>query len=258
MCVLKPEGDCSADSLSLTPRILGSFAFLGGVLWWGSTTKKRLQDQAAADRRIAEARSAAVLRQHALVEEVVQSLPGALWISNTDQDRDGTPRWVRQHTAALEGTDQVVGLVVDETAQRLREEAVRLEEQQAQRARHLESIGRLAGEAAHDTNNVLMIAQSMAQFAGKALPKAHPAQAELDEIGDICTRTGRRMHRLMAFTRQGVRPAEGTTQVLVLDDDANVRRLVCAVLSRAGFTPVPTDSAAEAIEIVSAAPSPCC
>ena len=234
--------------LTTTMRLLGSIAVLGVVLWWGLSRIGVLQVQAAEARRQATIRAAAVQLQKGLIEEVVACLPGAMWVSDPELKRttwlsptwssilgttpkpgaslseilgcehppeervqichrDGTPRWLRQHTVALDD-GQVIGLVVDETAHRQREQALQQHELRAQRARHLESMGRLAGEAAHDTNNVLMIAQSMAQITADRLPHNHPVQEDLAAIDACCLETSKGMVQLMAFSQQRPQSAQ--------------------------------------------------
>jgi signal transduction histidine kinase len=256
-----------ADAVTSTVRLCGCVTILGAILWWGLSRIERLQQQAAEDSRRVLARSARVQRQRELIDEVVAGMPGALWVSDVGLQRttwlspyweailgrtpstgtsvaallglaelpggsirisgpDGAPRWLRQHVAAL-SDDKVIGLVVDETAHRQREAVLAQRAVQAERARSLESIGRLAGVVAHDANNVLMIAQSVAMVAASQLSPSHPARPDLDEISACSARGGQRMMQLMAFARRHgdsveqidvgevVRRAEGLLRLLL-------------------------------------------
>ncbi len=124
------------------------------------------------------------------------------WHSSTiNLRRDGQPLDCEWFSASLlNASGEVVGIaafVQDMTEQR------RLERHVAQSQR-VESIGRLAGGVAHDFNNLLTAIFGGVAAARDALPPAHPARADLDDIQAAADRAAGLTHRLLAFARQQV------------------------------------------------------
>lgn len=79
-------------------------------------------------------------------------------------------------------------------------------EQQFLQAQKMEALGRIAGGAAHDFNNVLMALRASTLLALDSLGADHPARVEVEEIRAGVDRAVELTRRLLSFSR---RPAEG-------------------------------------------------
>jgi len=109
--------------------------------------------------------------------------------------QDGTYRWfdAKGRKVAREGRSVVVGRDITERR--------RLEAQLIQ-AQKMEGIGRLAGGAAHNFNNLLVVIAGSAQFAAATLPADAPAQGDLAEIERAVERASALTRQLLAFARR--------------------------------------------------------
>jgi signal transduction histidine kinase len=76
-------------------------------------------------------------------------------------------------------------------------ERARLEEE-LQRARHLEAMGRLAGGIAHDCNNLLSAIEGYAQLVLSALARDDPVREDVTEIVRAATRAAALTRQLLA------------------------------------------------------------
>jgi PAS domain S-box-containing protein len=93
---------------------------------------------------------------------------------------------------------EVVGttaLMVDVTRER------RLEEE-LNRARRLDLLGRLASGIAHDFNNLLSVVLSLTELARASLPADHPVHADLHRITEAGEQAAGLAAQLLAFSRQ--------------------------------------------------------
>jgi two-component system cell cycle sensor histidine kinase/response regulator CckA len=109
-------------------------------------------------------------------------------------------RWIANYIGGLpegEHEHQAVILSIDITAQRLSEE-------RSLEARRLESLGRLAGGVAHESNNQLMVILQCAHFVlgRRDLPQA--AREDLELIRRAAERTANITAQLLAFGRRQV------------------------------------------------------
>jgi two-component system, cell cycle sensor histidine kinase and response regulator CckA len=87
------------------------------------------------------------------------------------------------------------------TAVQAETEKERLQTQLAQ-ARHLESIGRLAGGVAHDFNNMLQTILGNAELALGDLPPGSEARESVEEIRKAAERSANLTRQLLAFARR--------------------------------------------------------
>lgn len=89
---------------------------------------------------------------------------------------------------------------------RLQEEIAnhRRTEDQLERSRHMDALGRLAGGLAHDMNNMITAVMGYSSLAGDALEPEHPARQDLAEIVTSCERAGGLLGQVLAFGRQRV------------------------------------------------------
>ncbi len=75
-------------------------------------------------------------------------------------------------------------------------------EQELERARRLELIGRLASGVAHDFNNLLSVVLGVSQLAGIALPADHPVHDDLQRFTAAGEQAANLAAQLLAFARQ--------------------------------------------------------
>lgn len=92
---------------------------------------------------------------------------------------------------------RVVGAMTDIT------ERVELEAQ-LRHSQKMEAVGTLAGSVAHDFNNVLMSILAFAELARDAMPTAHSARGDIDEVLRAVERAAALSRQLLAFSRKQV------------------------------------------------------
>lgn len=76
-------------------------------------------------------------------------------------------------------------------------------EREFRHAQKMEAVGRLAGEVAHDFNNVLMAISATARLVEGKLEKGSEVQSLLREIGPQVKRANQLTRRLLDFSRRG-------------------------------------------------------
>jgi PAS domain S-box-containing protein len=120
--------------------------------------------------------------------------------------KDGTCITVLNNSIPLTDADgNVTGMLstlFDITARKRAEaEHERLQAQLSQ-AQKMESVGRLAGGVAHDTNNLLTGIMSYVELSRDRLEPDHPVRAFLDEITQDAQRSASITRQLLAFARK--------------------------------------------------------
>jgi PAS domain S-box-containing protein len=157
-----------------------------------------------------------VLRQEVL-EYILAAKPG--WREFPMRARDGHSVDVSWANVRLsDGTTICIGQDITE---RKRLEARFLQ------AQKMESVGRLAGGVAHDFNNLLTVITGFADMAAEALPRDHPARADLVEIRGAADRATSMTSQLLAFARkQIINPQVVRLNDLILNLDRMLRRLI--------------------------------
>ena len=93
----------------------------------------------------------------------------------------------------------------DRTEVHRAEEALRQREEQLQRSRRMEAIGRLAGGVAHDFNNLLTAMLGYVTLAREGAARGEPVEDELEEIRRAAEQAADLTGQLLAFSRQQVR-----------------------------------------------------
>jgi signal transduction histidine kinase len=114
---------------------------------------------------------------------------------------DGSTRWLllTVHPVDWDG-DEAVSVVVEDAAPMLASDQllVRMEAQLAQAA-HLEGLGQLAGDIAHDVNNVLGAVGIQVELAARAVRRREDPSTYLHSIGEAVDRGVDLTRQLLAF-----------------------------------------------------------
>jgi PAS domain S-box-containing protein len=114
---------------------------------------------------------------------------------------DGTPGWLQAYARLRPQADgrraRVVGVAMDVTSRRRADEHLR----QSQR---LESIGRLAGGIAHETNNQMAIVLGFADFVLRRGGLPPDLRADVEQIRHAADRTAGITRQLLTFSRRTV------------------------------------------------------
>lgn len=102
------------------------------------------------------------------------------------------------------GTDRGAAFVLDLTALRETQAALRRAESRAERAQRMEAVGRLAGGIAHDFNNMLTVILGHCEIVMRRLPPDHPDRESLTQIERAGKRASALTQKLLAFSRRQV------------------------------------------------------
>ncbi len=101
------------------------------------------------------------------------------------------------------GVGQVLIQAIDLSRQRRAEDALRQRDEELQRARRLEALGRLAGGMAHDFNNLLTVIMGYSEQLQLTL-QGHPASAQAQRIADAADKASSLTQKLLAISRRQV------------------------------------------------------
>jgi PAS domain S-box-containing protein len=127
---------------------------------------------------------------------------------------DGRLRWIADH-GEIQRNEQgrpisPTGICTDVTDRKVAEERVR-------QAHRMESIGRLAGGVAHETNNQMSVVLGSADFILRRTDVPEPVRADVEFIRKAAERTAAVTAQLLAFSRRQILKPE------LLDLNAVVR-----------------------------------
>jgi PAS domain S-box-containing protein len=152
------------------------------------------------------------------------------WIADqgrVERDQEGRPRYL-------------TGVCMDVTDRRNAEEKLR-------QSHRMESVGRLAGGVAHETNNQMSVVIGAADFILRRPDVPEAVRADVEHIRQAAERTSAVTAQLLAFSRrQFLRPVVLDLSGLVARWESVLRRVMgedCSVLilSREGIAPVRAD-----------------
>lgn len=114
---------------------------------------------------------------------------------------DGAVRWIADQGRVVSGPPgrppAITGVCMDVTERHATEEQLR----QAQR---MESIGRLAGGVAHETNNQMSVVLGSVEFISRRHDLPEAVRADVDQVRRAAERTAAVTAQLLAFSRRQV------------------------------------------------------
>ncbi len=148
---------------------------------------------------------------------------------------DGKVRWIADQGEVRRGPNEqpafMTGVCTDVTDRRAAEERLR-------QSHRMESVGRLAGGVAHETNNQMSVVLSAASFILQRPDMPEVVRTDVDYIRKAAERTAAVTSQLLAFSRRQVmRPAILDLNTVVTGWEPVLRRLMgedCAVTLRLG------------------------
>ena len=118
-------------------------------------------------------------------------------------------------------------VVIDVTARRRTEAALRASQEQLRQSQKMEAIGSLAGGIAHDFNNLLTAILGYCDLALGSLPADTGAHDDVNEIRRAAQRAAELTHQLLAFSRRQVlKPTVFDLNTVVQGTEKILRRLV--------------------------------
>ncbi len=117
--------------------------------------------------------------------------------------KDGSRVAVLVGIATLPNT-HTIAFMVDLSAQKRAEEALKRTEGQLRHAQKMEAVGRLAGGVAHDFNNLLSVVLSYSEMIIDDLPPENPMRADVQEIEKAGKQAAEITRQLLTFSRQEV------------------------------------------------------
>jgi PAS domain S-box-containing protein len=122
---------------------------------------------------------------------------------------------------------RLIGITTDITdRKRAEEERARLETQ-LREARHLESVGRLAGGVAHDFNNLLTVINGYAESLIDQLNSQDALSASATRIRKAGRRAAELVGQLLAFSqRQMIRPRTLDLNEIIVESQAELRQVL--------------------------------
>lgn len=141
----------------------------------------------------------------------------------------GRQLWVRAIGQPMrDGAGRIIGAsgaLLDQTAHKVAQAALRATEAQLQQAQRLEVVGQLTGGIAHDFNNLLTVILGNAELLSEQL-QDRPALQSLAQMSRTAAERGAALtQRLLAFARkQALQPQPVDTHQLLAGMDALLRR----------------------------------
>ncbi len=188
-----------------------------------------------------------IARVHADDREYVSQMVGRTLESGDALDYefrillpDGRVRWIADQGKVgrdAEGRPRyLTGVCMDVTERRSAEERLR-------QSHRMESVGRLAGGVAHETNNQMSVVLVAADFILRRTDVPEAARADVEHIRKAAERTSAVTAQLLAFSRRQIlRPVALDLSALVRNWEGVLRRTMgedCTVVLRTAPSPAP-------------------
>jgi two-component system cell cycle sensor histidine kinase/response regulator CckA len=130
-----------------------------------------------------------------------------------ERDRNGLP-------------SRVVGCNFDITSRKQAEREREQFHEHLANMQKLESLGKLAGGVAHDSNNLLQLILGHAEIALEQTPETHPAHNHLKAIQETSQRSAKLVRQLLAFARkQTILPARLNLNQVITDSIPMLKQL---------------------------------
>ena len=118
-------------------------------------------------------------------------------------------------------------VVVDVTARKQTEAALRASQEQLRQSQKMEAVGSLAGGIAHDFNNLLTAILGYCDLALESIPEHMPANDDVQEIRRAALRAAELTHQLLAFSRrQTLKPSVFVLNSALEGIEKVLRRLI--------------------------------
>jgi CheY-like chemotaxis protein len=162
-----------------------------------------------------------------------------------------------------------------------RERALRAAlEEELRQAQRLEALGKAAGTAAHDFNNLVTVIAAHTDALAEIIPGGDPRRVHVDGIREAVGRAAAAVRRLQSaraaaaaaagdavgapspvgagapMSAPSGAPARGTETVLLVDNEAPVRALMREILRMHGYVVLEAASGEEALEQSARHPGP--
>ena len=151
-----------------------------------------------------------------------QSGPDGQLYQSVHRRTDGTTVPVLVNVTPMDDGECPASYVV--TVQDLTD--LRRTEERLQRAQRMEAVGRLAGGVAHEVNNMMTIILGFSDLLSRELPHGAMSLREVEEIRKAAMRAARITTQLLAFSRQQVHQPVDLGVNLVVEEMAQVLRLM--------------------------------
>ncbi len=141
------------------------------------------------------------------------------------KDGSAYPAEVHVQLTEHEPRPMFLSIVLDITARKEAEEALRASEEQLRQSQKMEAIGQLAGGIAHDFNNILTAIIGYADLLSARLPDDEALHRDLQEITRAAERASALTRQILAFSRrQAMRPRVVSLNEVLTGMEALLRR----------------------------------
>jgi two-component system, cell cycle sensor histidine kinase and response regulator CckA len=141
------------------------------------------------------------------------------------KDGSAYPAEVHVQLTEHEPRPLFLSIVLDITARKAVEEALRASEEQLRQSQKMEAIGQLAGGIAHDFNNLLTAIIGYTDLLSAGLPVDEAPHRDLQEIMRAAERASALTRQILAFSRrQAMRPTVVSLNEVLTEMEALLRR----------------------------------
>jgi two-component system, cell cycle sensor histidine kinase and response regulator CckA len=166
-----------------------------------------------------------------MYEELVTGERDMFVVSQRYGRAQDNPIWARLQAVAVRDDDggfrNAIAMIADITESKRAEEALRETRAQLRQSQTMDAIGQLAGEVAHDFNNMLAIIVGYTDVLLEATQRDDPLRSRFESIRKAADRSADLTQQLLTFSRKQILQA----QLLDLNDlVASTRDLLCLLI----------------------------